>query len=186
MDLQDKTALVTGGAHRVGRAIALALAEAGSDLIVHYHSSEDAALETQKMIESMGRSASIFSGDLRDLDQLRSLFGEIAAEGHPLDILVNSAAIMESKPFDQVDDADWHRTIDLNSRASFFSTQLAAAHMQTNGGVIINISDIAGHKPWVNYPVHSISKAGVEMMTKLAARAYAPFTTPRWWCPTPV
>ncbi len=174
MDLQDKTALVTGGAHRVGRAIALALAKAGCDLIIHYHTSEEAAVETQDMIESMGRRASIFPADLRDIEQLQSIFAEIASAGHSVDILINSAAIMEPTPFNEVNEAIWHRTIDLNLRALFFCTQLAATNMLPQGGVIINISDIAGHKPWVNYPVHSISKAGVEMLTKLAARAYAP------------
>ena len=110
MDLQDKTALVTGGAHRVGRAIALALAEAGCDLIIHYNASEQAALETQKMIAKIGRRASIIGADLCDLDQLRSMFEKILAEYHRINVLVNSAAIMESVPFDQVDDAAWSRS----------------------------------------------------------------------------
>jgi pteridine reductase len=92
-----------------------------------------------------------------------------------LDVLVNSAAIMQRIDFDEVGVEDWSSTINLNLRAPFFCIQHAARIMKRNhGGVIINISDIAGLKPWPRFPVHSISKAGMEMLTRVAARTYAP------------
>jgi len=187
MELPGKIALVTGGAHRVGREIALALAHAGCYLAIHYHKAEKAAKATAAEAQALGVDAAIFRADLSKLDEIDGLFSLIDSQFGPLDILVNSAAIMKKVDFLKADEDDWHNTIDLNLKAPFFCIQKAVERMQINGaGAIVNISDIAGLRPWRDYPVHSISKAGLEMLTKVAARAYAPEVRVNAVAPGPV
>jgi NAD(P)-dependent dehydrogenase (short-subunit alcohol dehydrogenase family) len=175
MELPGKTALVTGGAHRVGREISIALAHAGCHLAIHYHHSEKAAKDTASTAQALGVNAAIFRADLRKADQIEGLFQLIDSQYGPLDILVNSAAIMKKVAFQKANEGDWYNTIDLNLKAPFFCIQKAAERMLINGaGAIVNISDIAGLRPWRDYPIHSVSKAGLEMLTKVAARTYAP------------
>jgi len=164
VELQGKIALVTGGAHRLGRALALALAEAGCDIALHYHASAGPAADTAGEIRSLGRRAVALPADLSSTQQIEGL-----------DILINSAAILEAVDLLDVSETDWQRTIDLNLKAAFFCLQQAARRMQRRGGgSIVNISDVAGLRPWARYPIHSISKAGIEMLTQVAALALAP------------
>jgi pteridine reductase len=174
MDLSGKTALITGAAHRVGKQIALALAEAGCEIILHYHRAGEAARETAAQIGAISGAPMLVEADLRDLRDLEAMFDQIQSCGKKLRILVNSAAIMERIVLKEVDEESWRRTIDLNLKSVFFCTQHAARSMLPEGGVIVNISDIAGIRPWSAYPVHSISKAGVEMLTRVAALDLAP------------
>ena len=175
MELPGKIALVTGGAHRVGREIAIALAHAGCHLAIHYHNAEKAAKATAADAQEHGGDAAIFRSDLSKLDEIEGLFRFIDSQFGPLHILVNSAAIMKRVAFQEAEKDDWHNTIDLNLKAPFFCIQKAAERMRINGaGAIVNVSDIAGLRPWRDYPIHSVSKAGLEMLTKVAARAYAP------------
>jgi pteridine reductase len=174
MELRNKTALVTGGAHRVGKAISLALGERGCSVVIHYHASEDAAQETVGELRSLGVQALHLQADLRRIDELESLFQAVDKIGWGLDVLVNSAAIMEAVDLQRATEGDWRRSIDLNLKAAFFCIQRAAQRMEDSGGAIVNISDVAGLRPWKRFPIHSISKAGVEMLTKTAALALAP------------
>jgi NAD(P)-dependent dehydrogenase (short-subunit alcohol dehydrogenase family) len=175
MDLTNRVALVTGSAHRVGKHIALSLAREGCDLVIHYHRSKDAAEETVAEIKSLHREAIAISADLRDMNQLLQMFDEIEQAYGRLDVLVNSSAIMEGIDLLEVDEEAWHRTLDLNLKAPFFCIQQAVRLMgKQGGGVIVNISDIIGRRPWVQFPVHSISKAGIEMLTQVASLALAP------------
>ncbi|MGB2895568.1 MAG: SDR family oxidoreductase [Anaerolineales bacterium] len=187
MELPGKIALVTGGAHRVGREISIALAHAGCHLAIHYHNSEKAAKATAAEAHALGVNAAIFRADLTKLDQVESLFQFIDNNFGPLDFLVNSAAIMKKVSFQNSDEATWRNTIDLNLKAPFFCIQKAAERMKITGkGAIINISDIAGLRPWRDYPIHSVSKAGLEMLTKVAARTYAPEVRVNAVAPGPV
>ena len=187
MELPGKTALVTGGAHRVGREISIALAQAGCQLAIHYHNSEKAAKTTAAEAQALGVNAAIFRADLSKLDQVEALFQLIDNKYGPVDILVNSAAIMKKVDFQEAEKDDWHNTIDLNLRAPFFCIQKAAERMRINGaGAIVNISDIAGLRPWRDYPIHSVSKSGLEMLTKVAARTYAPEVRVNAVAPGPV
>lgn len=175
MEIPGKIALVTGGAHRVGREIAIALAHAGCHLAIHYHNSEKAARGTASEAHALGVNAVILQADLRKLNQIEELFRFIDSKLGSLDFLVNSAAIMKRIDFQKAVEDDWHNTIDLNLKAPFFCIQKAAERMRINGaGAIVNISDLAGLRPWRDYPIHSVSKAGLEMLTKVAARKYAP------------
>ena len=144
MHLTGKVALVTGAAHRVGRALALALARDGADLAIHYHHSADAARETGTEIESIGRRAVTFPADLRDPGAATRLVAEVVGRFGRLDVLVNSAAMFESKPFLGVTAQDWDRVMALNLRAPFLLLQATAPHLSRSNGVAINVSDISG------------------------------------------
>lgn len=186
MELRNKNALITGAAHRVGKAIALRLAKEGCNIAIHYHTAAREAEQTLTEIQSCSVEAHAYQADLRSHEEIGILFESITHDFERLDILINSAAIMQRIPFREVSPEDWETTIDLNLRAAFFCTQLAIKLMGDAGGAVINISDIAGLQPWVDFPVHSISKVGIEMLTKVAALAYAPDVRVNAVAPGPV
>jgi NAD(P)-dependent dehydrogenase (short-subunit alcohol dehydrogenase family) len=175
MDPRDRTALVTGGAVRVGRAISLALARAGAKVIVHHHHSSLEAAELVDEIRAAGGQADTIQADLGSMDGVRDL---IAAASHPfgsIDILVNNASIFPAEGFGEVDEELWERTLAVNLRAPFFLTQSLGLEMKRRGsGVVINLGDLAGLQAWTGYAAHSISKAGILHLTRVAARALAP------------
>lgn len=174
MDLQGKSILVTGGARRLGRAIALELAGAGAHLLVHHHASDAEAAETCDAIRGLGSQAHALRADLRHHDQILSLFEAIDGRG-PLHALVNSAAVMLPGDLLTATQDDWQATMDLNLKAAFFVLQQAAIRLRSaGGGAIVNLADIAGLRPWPRFPLHSISKAGVLALTQVAALALAP------------
>jgi NAD(P)-dependent dehydrogenase (short-subunit alcohol dehydrogenase family) len=186
MNLEGKVALVTGGAHRVGRRIALALAREGCDLVVHYHRSQAEAEATVRELTQAGAPAVAVQADLSQPAGIEHLFGEVDRLRGGLDILINSAAILTPVNLLTATYTDWASTMDLNLRATFFCLQAAARRMQTRGGAIVNISDVAGQRPWRRYPIHSISKAGVDMLTRTAALALAPAVRVNGVAPGPV
>ena len=186
MDLKGKIALVTGSGHRIGQSIAIGLAERGCNIVLHYNSSVDQANESLHEIKAQGVGAIAIQADLREQSELEKLFTDMDTRFDRLDILVNSAAIMERIDFLEVDTAAWYRTMALNLRAPFFCIQEAARRMLPGKGVVINISDIAGLRPWARYPVHSISKAGIEMLTQVSAAVFAPDIRVNGVAPGPV
>ena len=175
MDLAGRIALVTGAGRRVGQAIALGLAQAGCDVAVHYHATAAGAEQTAAQIRAIGRTAALVPADLRDPLAARGLAGRAAAAfGGRLDVLVNSAAIMVQQPLEQVTPDSWDATLDLNLRAPFFVAQGAIDYLRRARGRIVNIADVAALEPWPTYLPHSVSKAGVVMLTRGLARALAP------------
>ncbi|HSO14041.1 MAG TPA: SDR family oxidoreductase [Anaerolineales bacterium] len=162
-------ALVTGAAHRLGKAFALTLARLGYDIALHYHSSEDAALQTQSEIESISKRVTLIRADLTDPAQIKSLVSNI----EHLDVLVNSAAFMPSGNVDALSLENWDTSLDLNLRAPFLLAQECAKKM-TRGGLIVNITDVGAQKAWSRYPSYTVSKAALESLTKILARALAP------------
>lgn len=175
MDLGNRIALVTGSARRLGRHLALALADRGAHLVIHYHRSTREAQEAAAQVADRGVQVATVQADLRSVEAIRNLFRQVDERFGGLDILVNSAAVMHAETFLDITEEDWARTMDLNLRATFFCIQEAARRMRARGGgAVVNITDVAGLRPWVRYPLLSISKAGVEMLTRVAARALAP------------
>jgi Dehydrogenases with different specificities (related to short-chain alcohol dehydrogenases) len=162
-------ALVTGAAHRLGKVFALALARQGFDIILHYHQSKEEALHTQAEIESVGRRVILAQADLTDPAQIQSLVSNLNA----LDVLVNSAAFMPSGNVDLLSLENWDTSLDLNLRAPFLLAQECAKKMNT-GGLIVNITDVGAQKAWSRYPSYTVSKAALESLTKILARALAP------------
>jgi len=180
MDLEGKVALVTGGAHRVGKAIALALADAGANLVIHYGSSETEAHETVREIKSRGVQAIAVQADLSDPAAIAALFEAITERFARLDVLVNSAANFVKQPFDEATPEDWMTVMQVNLRAPFFCTQHAARLMRAvrrpadQPAAIVNISDLAGLYPWRDFALHGIAKAGVLHLTRITARELGP------------
>jgi pteridine reductase len=187
MDPAGKVAVVTGAAHRLGRVIALALAEAGAHLVVHYHTASAHVAKTVADIENHGVRAIAVQADLTQPDGPSRIFAAAEAAYGGVDLLVNSAASMEAADVLTVDRAAWQRVLDLNLTAPFFCAQAAAHSMRARGGgVIINIGDLAGLHPWARYPAHSVSKAGLLMLTRVLAKALAPAIRVNAIAPGPV
>ncbi|MDO8755071.1 MAG: SDR family oxidoreductase [Anaerolineales bacterium] len=170
-------ALVTGGAHRLGKAFALTLAHMGYDLLLHYHSAGEQAGQTKNEIESLGVKVHLFKADLTQPDQIQSLISNLdsilSLTTYQLLLLVNSAAIMPVGNPRELDIKDWDSALELNLRAPFLLAQEAAKRM-TAGGLIVNITDIGAQKAWSRYPSYTVSKSALESLTKLLARAFAP------------
>lgn len=162
-------ALVTGAAHRLGKSFALTLARLGYDIILHYHSSHDEALQTQAEIESLSRRVFLAQADLTQPSEIQSLLSTLQS----LDVLVNSAAFMPHGNVDSLSLENWDVALDLNLRAPFLLAQACASKM-TEGGLIVNITDVGAQKAWSRYPSYTVSKAALESLTKILARALAP------------
>lgn len=174
MDLRGRNALVTGAGHRVGRAIALALAARGMKVAVHYHGAAEGAEETVRLARSAGGDGWAMRADLRTAAAAEQAVRDAAAHFGTLDVLVNSAAIMLRTPVDTVTAEQWDEMMAINLRAPFFCARAAAAVMGARGGAIVNIADLAGMEAWPAYVPHGISKAGVIQMTRALARTLAP------------
>ena len=175
MNPAGKVALVTGGARRVGRALSLALAEAGADVIVHYNASASEAKDVAREIESLGRRALAVQADIAHGADVRRMVREVEAAWGRLDILVNSAASFESAPFLEITEADWDRVLAINLKGPFLLMQSAAPLLRATGeGVIVNIADLSAFQPWPSYAHHAVSKAGLVHLTRIAARALGP------------
>lgn len=171
---QGRVALVTGGARRVGKAIALALAGRGADVVVHYNSGADEAHATRDELTALGVRAALLQGDLSDVDVAAALPMRAQACFGALDIVVNSAAMMLRTPVGTVTPAAWESMFALNLRAPFFIAQAAAPLLRERGGSIVNIADLAAYETWPDYLPHSITKAGVVQLTRGLARSLAP------------
>ena len=166
-------ALVTGGAIRVGRAIALALARAGMDVAISYHRSTGPARRTVAEIEAHGVRAVALRTDLADPRAARRLVRDAVRALGGLDVLVNSAAVFERTPLATTTPARYDRLLDLNLRGAFFACQAAAAVMPA-GGHVVNIGDVGAERGWPSYIAYTITKAGVAALTRGLAVALRP------------
>jgi NAD(P)-dependent dehydrogenase (short-subunit alcohol dehydrogenase family) len=166
-------ALVTGSAHRLGKAFALSLARMGYSIALHYRGSADEAEHTVKEIRALGVDCLPIRADLTIPEKIDFLFSLVDEFKMPLKVLVNSAAVMPVGKPQELELKDWDLALDLNLRAPFLLAQQAANRM-TDGGLIVNITDIGAQKAWSRYPSYTVSKAGLETLTKMLARAFAP------------
>ena len=173
--LSSRVALVTGGAKRLGRVVALRLAQEGADVAVHYGKSAAEARQLVSEIESLGRRSAAFSAELTDISAIRKLIADVVSHFGRLDILVNSAANFLETKFADTTEASWDDSLDTNLKAPFFCCQAAAPHLAKSGrGVIVNFADIGGILGWREFLPHSISKAGIILMTRVLAKELAP------------
>jgi len=170
---EQPLALVTGAAQRLGKAFVLALARRGYAILLHYRHSDMQANKTATEIRTLGVPVYLSQADLTHPEQIASLFAGLDRLPHPLRVLVNSAAAMPRGDARMLRVEEWDAVLNLNLRAPFLCAQEAARRM-TEGGLIVNISDVGAHKAWSRYPAYSVSKAGLEMLTKVLARALAP------------
>ena len=169
--LTDRVIVVTGAAKRIGRVIALRLASEGARVVIHYNESEEEARKTAKECGD----APLYSANLSSVDEIKGLFERVAGDLGQIDGLVNNAARFTRIDPLEVTEADWDFIHDINLKASFFCCQQAAKHMLNgDGGKIVNISSLGAIKAWAHHTHYCASKAGVVMMTRALAKAWAP------------
>jgi NAD(P)-dependent dehydrogenase (short-subunit alcohol dehydrogenase family) len=187
MDLHGKVALVTGGAVRVGKAIALALADGGADIAFSYNSSAQAATETVAEIEARGRRASALKADVGVVAQARGLVEAVVSGFGRLDVLVNSASLWRRTPLAEIDEAAWDAVVNPGLKGAAFCAQAAAPHLKAHGdGAIVNIVDLSAWLPFPNFTAHSIAKAGLLNLTYGLAVELAPTVRVNAIAPGPV
>ena len=175
MELNGKVALVTGAGRRLGRAVAIALAERGAILAIHYRQSHAAAAATVSHIVAAGGRAQSFAADLEQVSEIEGLVADVIAAFGTIDILINSAALFVRKSLADISERDWDANLDINLKAPFFLSKFAGAAMRRSGaGKIVNLGDSAGIRPFLNYIPYSVSKAGLIGLTRALARALAP------------
>jgi 3-oxoacyl-[acyl-carrier protein] reductase/pteridine reductase len=166
--------LVTGAAKRIGRGIALRLAEEGARVAIHYGNSETEARRTAEECQT----GLLFRADLERVDQIQRMFAQLAQRAGSLYGLVNNAARFTFRDPLEITEADWDSIHNVNLKAVFFCAQQAARLMQTSGaGRIVNIGSLGGLRPWAMHAHYCASKAGVIMLTRALAKAFAPEIT---------
>ena len=172
--LEGKVALITGAGKRLGRAVALRLAEEGMDVAVHYGASAKDAAEVVGKIEEMGKKAVAIRADLRRVDEIRRMLLEVGNELGRLDVLVNSAANFLPGSIISTTEEVWDASLDTNVKAPFFVAQAAVPMLRRSKGAIVNFADTGGVLGWPGFIGHSVAKAGVINLTKSLAKALAP------------
>jgi 3-oxoacyl-[acyl-carrier protein] reductase/pteridine reductase len=174
MDLRDKVVLVTGAAKRIGRAIALRLAREGARVVIHYQTSEAEAHQTAA--ECGG--APVVQANLESVAEIERLFADVVRQCGRIDGLVNNAARFTRFDPLEISEADWDFIHSVNLKAVFFCCQAAARIMlESGGGRIVNLSSLGGIRPWAEHAHYCASKAGVVMLTRALAKAWAPRIT---------
>lgn len=169
-----RVALVTGGAHRLGRSLALGFGKAGFDVAVHFRSRREDADETERLLRKGGSKAASFRADISRADAPRSLVAKVLAFFGRLDVLVHAASPWVTKTVADVTIADWEASFRVGPRAAFFLAQAAASHLEETRGSILLISDVAATKAWPDHVPHCAAKAAVEALVRNLAVALGP------------
>lgn len=175
--LKGKVVYVTGGARRVGRAFVLGFAAQGAHVVIHHSDSDADAEQTAADARSHGVDALVVKGDYRRYDDIAANFAAARAHYGRIDVLVNSASNFITNNFLDILPDEWNTVMDVNLRAPFWCSQMAGRIMRDTdtAGVIVNIADTSGLRPWAARPHHSVSKAGLIMLTEVTAAALAPY-----------
>lgn len=172
---EGKVALVTGGARRLGRRIAMALAGRGYAVGVNHSSSEDEAREVVEEIRSGGGRALALRADVSSPPEVARMFDGLEQRLGPLNLLVNNAAVIPPSPFEKLDDDVWDKTLGVNLNGTMYCCREAGRRMlRRGGGTIVNIACLGAFQPWHGHIAYSVSKAGVVMLTRCLARALGP------------
>jgi NAD(P)-dependent dehydrogenase (short-subunit alcohol dehydrogenase family) len=172
--LNGKVALVTGGARRIGRGIALALAEAGADVAITYLTSRAEASATVKEIAARGRRAADVECDVRAEESVCAMITEVVGQFGRLDLVVNNAAVFDSGSLDALTVARWDRVFETNVRGPFLVTRASLPHLLKTGGRIVNVGSLGGIRAWASHAHYCASKAALHMLTEAMAKAFAP------------
>lgn len=174
LPLAGKSALVTGGARRIGRAIALAFAQAGADVAISYRTSHAEAAQTAAEIAAIGRNAAVVECDVRSESSVAAAVAAAAAQLARLDILVNNAAVFASAALESLTLDQWDEVFDTNTRGPFLVAREALPHLRASHGRIINIGSLGGFRAWAGHAHYCASKAALHMLTQAMAKAFAP------------
>jgi len=186
MELQGSVALVTGGAHRLGKAIVLALARAGAMIVVHYHRSSEQAEALLAELSALGVAGSTIAGDLADVGEVERVVDAAIARWGRLNLLVNSAGIWGATPIGSVTQARWDELLNTNLRSAFFAAQRAAPALRATHGAIVNIADVGALRPWRIHTPYLVSKGGLVTLTQALAKDLAPEVRVNAIAPGPV
>ena len=187
MDIAGKVALVTGGGHRVGRAITLMLAQLGANVVVNYNTSQAAADETAQQAQDHGVAAVALQADVADWPAVQRMAGEIETRFGGVDIIVNSASLFARTPFPTADLTTWRRVVATSVDGPFHvCNRLAPGMAARGGGAIVNIVDLSAFEPWPNFMAHSVGKAGLLALTRQLALELAPTIRVNAVAPGPV
>jgi 3-oxoacyl-[acyl-carrier protein] reductase/pteridine reductase len=172
--LFGKSALVTGGARRMGRGIALALAQGGADVAITFRSSRAEAAQTVSEIESLGGHALAVECDVRSEASVRSAVAAAVSRFGRLDLVVNNAGIFENAPLDSLSLDQWDAVFETNARGPFLVAREALPYLRAAKGRIVNIGSLGGIHAWAGHAHYCASKAAVHMLTQAMAKAFAP------------
>jgi NAD(P)-dependent dehydrogenase (short-subunit alcohol dehydrogenase family) len=176
MEIKGKVILITGGARRVGQTVAMALAERGARLAIHYNQSrKEAEYLVQKMNNIHPGQAHAFGADLKDVRQIKRMVNEVGMRFQRIDVLINNASIYRKNTFGTTSVNDWEDHLNANLRAPFFLCQEVTSWMKKNGGgLVINIADWAALRPYTDFIPYCVSKAGLLCLNSVLAKALAP------------
>jgi NAD(P)-dependent dehydrogenase (short-subunit alcohol dehydrogenase family) len=172
--LKSKTVLVTGAAKRIGRAIALALAERGANVAITYLGSQPEAEDTVRALAALDVDAFATRCDLRDPESIQQTMASVIEEFGQLDLLVNNAGIFESEALEDISVEQWDAMFATNTRAPFLMAKAAHPHLRASKGRILNIGSLGGLHPWATHAHYCTSKAALHMLSKTMAKAWAP------------
>jgi 3-oxoacyl-[acyl-carrier protein] reductase/pteridine reductase len=172
--LSGKSALVTGGAKRIGRGIALALAQAGADVAITFRTSEAEAAQTVREIQSLGGHGLAVECDVRSENSVRAAIAEVIGAFGRLDVLVNNAAVFASSPLESISLDEWNAVFETNARGPFLMAREALPHLRIAQGRIVNIGSLGGFEAWAGHAHYCSSKAALHMLTQAMAKAFAP------------
>jgi NAD(P)-dependent dehydrogenase (short-subunit alcohol dehydrogenase family) len=172
--LTGKTALVTGAAKRIGRSIALALAEAGANVAITYLASQPEAEATVLSVAEFDVEALAIRSNLRDPESINQTVASVIEEFGQLDLLVNNAGIFESAALEDISVEQWDAMFATNTRAPFLMSKAAYPHLRAATGRIINIGSLGGSHPWATHGHYCTSKAALHMLSQTMAKAWAP------------
>ena len=187
MEIEGRTALITGGAHRVGKAITLALAHAGANVVVNYHSSAAAAYGTVDEARVQGVEALAAQADVSDHAQVGRMVEAARERFGGVDILVNSASLWRKTPFPLKDLVDWHKVTGILINGPLYCANAVAPMMLERGeGAIVNIVDLSAWQPWPDRAAHSVGKAALLALTRQLALELAPAVQVNAVAPGPV
>ena len=171
---EPRVALVTGGAVRVGRALTLGLAEAGYDLAINYHSSGAEAVTASRRVEELGRRAIVLPGDVSQAQHVKQIARGVSNEFGRLDLLVNNASLFRNTPLLEMEEDEWDRVMAVNLKGPFLMAKATVDLLTQASGQIVNLVDLSAFRPWVEHPLHSVSKAALLQLTRVMAQALAP------------
>jgi len=172
--LEGKTALVTGAAKRIGRSIALALAEQGASVAITYLNSQSEAEQTVRDLAAHDVDALAIRCDLQDSQGIDNMVAEVVEQFGRLDLLINNAGFFESVNLGEISVEQWDHIFATNTRAPFLVARAALPHLRAVQGRIVNIGSLGGMHPWPTHGHYCTSKAGLHMLSQTMAKAWAP------------
>ena len=172
--LAGRRVLVTGGARRIGRGIALALSAAGADVVITYRGSEEPARGTVSEIEAKGVRTGAVACDVREEASVERAVGEAVERLGGLDLLVNNAGMFDTVPLERITLAEWDGMFATNTRGPFLLSRAAYPHLKASRGRIVHIGSLGGIHPWATHAHYCTSKAALHMLSQTMAKAWAP------------